>query len=168
MTQALVRLCVLSSALWLLAGCGAPQTAPALTEPASEPPPAASTEINPPSMAIHISDQGEVSEAGTHEAGALIERGERVYQRQCGACHSLDQNRVGPMHRGVIGRAAGTVPGYRYSRALQGLDLVWTDETLDAWLQNPSQMARGTAMGFRLQDAADRAAVIAYLESVSE
>lgn len=118
-------------------------------------------------MAIQIADKGEVSEAGTHPPNARIERGQLVYQRQCGACHSLDQNRVGPMHRGVVGRAAGTVPGYRYSRALQELDLIWTPETLDTWLENPTQVARGTAMGFRLQDDADRAAVIAYLDSVS-
>lgn len=97
----------------------------------------------------------------------LIERGERLYQRRCGACHSLDANRVGPKHRGVYGRAAGSVPDFRYSNALRELNIIWDDDTLDSWLENPPAFAPGTAMGVRLADPGEREAIIAYLKSLS-
>ena len=86
---------------------------------------------------------------------------------QCGACHSLDQNRVGPRHRGIVGRKAGSVPDFRYSPALQKLDLVWNADTLDTWLQNPSAVAPGTSMGFRVRKPEDRAAIVSFLESMN-
>ncbi len=72
------------------------------------------------------------------------------------------------MHRGVFGHKAGTVPGFHYSPALQKLGIVWTAQTLDRWLQNPTAMAPGTALGFRLPSAQERAAdAIAYLKQQS-
>ena len=35
--------------------------------------------------------------------------GQQIYESRCIACHSPDANRVGPMHRGVFGRKAGSV-----------------------------------------------------------
>ncbi|GJL91213.1 c-type cytochrome [Hyphococcus sp.] len=95
-------------------------------------------------------------------------RGEALYQRRCGACHSIDQNRVGPMHRNTYGSKAGSVEDFAYSKALDELDVVWNEATLDEWLQNPSVMAPGTRMGFRLTDEQERADIIAYLSEVSE
>jgi cytochrome c len=79
----------------------------------------------------------------------------------------LDANRIGPKHRGVFGRKSGTVPGFHYSAALKKLNVVWNAQTLDRWLQNPAAMARGTAMGYRLTVAQERADVIAYLKQQS-
>lgn len=90
-----------------------------------------------------------------------------LYQQRCGACHSLDQNRIGPMHRNLYGAAAGAVDGFAYSPALADLDVTWTDATLDAWLLNPGEMAPGTRMGYRLPDAQERADIIAYLRAVA-
>ncbi|MEH6411241.1 MAG: c-type cytochrome [Hyphomonas sp.] len=98
---------------------------------------------------------------------ADAERGRKLYMAQCGACHSLDQNRVGPRHRGIVGRKAGSVPDFRYSPALQKLDLVWNADTLDTWLQNPSAVAPGTSMGFRVRKPEDRAAIVSFLESMN-
>lgn len=92
-------------------------------------------------------------------------QGGQVYAANCGACHSLDANRVGPAHRGVVGRRAGTAPGYAYSPALRGAKFVWTERNLDRWLSNPSAMVPGTSMGFRLTDPRKRADVIAYLRA---
>ena len=97
----------------------------------------------------------------------LLTQGEKLYTRRCAACHSVDKNRIGPMHRGVYGRKAGTVSGFRYSRALKALDVTWNEETLDEWLTNPTAFAPGTSMGFRLGKAEERKAVIAYLKSIS-
>ncbi len=94
-------------------------------------------------------------------------RGAKLYQQRCTACHSLDANRIGPMHRGVFGRKSAGVPGYAYSDALKGLNVVWNAQTLDKWLTNPPAMARGTAMAIRVPNPQDRADLIAYLKSVS-
>ena len=95
-------------------------------------------------------------------------RGESLYQRRCGACHSIDQNRIGPKHQNTFGSKAGAVEGFAYSKALKELDVVWNEAALDEWLQNPSAMAPGTRMGFRLTDEQERADIIAYLRQVSE
>lgn len=94
-------------------------------------------------------------------------RGETLYAAKCGGCHSLDMNRIGPSHRGVVGRKAGSAPKFAYSPALKASKVVWTEETLDLWLQNPMAMIKGTRMGFRMASGQDRADVIAYLKSVS-
>lgn len=90
-------------------------------------------------------------------------RGERLYTARCGACHSLDANRIGPSHRGVVGRRSGQAPNFRYSVALQRLNVVWTPQTLDRWLTSPTAMAPGTSMGIRVLNAQERADIITYL-----
>jgi cytochrome c len=89
-------------------------------------------------------------------------RGKTLYQA-CAACHSIDENDVGPKHRGVVGRRAGSVADYAYSPALKRSDLAWDEATLDRWLTNPSALVPGTKMFFKLDDAQARADVIAYL-----
>jgi cytochrome c len=91
-------------------------------------------------------------------------RGKELYESRCTGCHSLDQDRIGPRHRGVIGRKAGAVPGFEYSPALRASRLVWSPRTLDAWLTNPERLIPGQRMNYSVPDASDRAAVIAYLE----
>jgi cytochrome c len=95
------------------------------------------------------------------------ERGATVYER-CEGCHSLDSNRVGPRHRGVYGRVAGSVSDYRYSAALRDADHRWNEESLDAWLANPGKFVPGSRMGFRLSDPQERADVIAFLKSQTD
>ena len=94
-------------------------------------------------------------------------RGGQLYTQRCTACHSLDANRIGPMHRGVFGRKSGSVPGYNYSPAVKKLNVVWNETTLDKWLKSPTTMAPGTMMGLSVPNAQDRADLIAYLKSVS-
>jgi cytochrome c len=89
--------------------------------------------------------------------------GAKVYQ-DCMLCHSLDKNEIGPQHRGVFGRKAGSVPGYDYSAALKTADIVWNETTLDKWLSDPQAFVPGTKMLFSLDDAQDRADVIAFLK----
>jgi len=89
--------------------------------------------------------------------------GEQLYQG-CQDCHSLDTNDVGPKHRGVFGRKAGTVPDYSYSAALKNSGITWTDNTLDQWLTNPQKFVPGSKMFYHLDSAQDRADVIEYLK----
>ena len=86
-----------------------------------------------------------------------------LYAKNCARCHSLDANKIGPKHRGVVGRRAGLVPGYAYSPALKASGILWTPQALDRWLQGPSAMVPGTKMFFRVADPAQRAAIIGYL-----
>jgi len=88
--------------------------------------------------------------------------GKTVYQA-CMGCHSIDEDDVGPRHRGVVGRTAGTVPGYAYSPALKGSHIVWDQANLDRWLTNPQALVPGAKMFFAMPSPKDRADVIAYL-----
>jgi cytochrome c len=90
-------------------------------------------------------------------------RGEMLYQT-CKLCHSIDKNEVGPMHRGVFGRAAGTVPDYDYSQALKASKIVWTESNLDKWLTNPQALVPGAKMLYQVDDSQGRADIIAFLK----
>jgi cytochrome c len=90
-------------------------------------------------------------------------RGKGLYQA-CGGCHSIDDNDLGPRHRGVVGRRAGSLEDYSYSAALKASGLTWDEATLDRWLTNPSALVPGTKMFFKIDDAQSRADIIAYLK----
>lgn len=97
--------------------------------------------------------------------GAQAQDGARVYN-QCKACHSLDAgvNRVGPSLAGIGGRAAGTAEGFRFSDAMKDSGIVWTEETLDAYLADPRGNIPGNRMAFRgIRNEEQREAVIEYL-----
>lgn len=117
---------------------------------------------------------GTVTAAWLPRTGADPARGERVFQR-CFACHSVVAGEgalPGPNLRGVIGRRAGTLPGFRFSPALieQGArGLVWTRATLDAYLADPAGFLPGTEMAMPgLSVADDRRDVIDYLQRSSQ
>lgn len=105
--------------------------------------------------------------SATGAAAADAAHGQELYESRCGGCHSLDSNRVGPAHRGVFGRKAGTAPGFGYSPAVKNSGVVWDDKTLDAWLTNPQALIPGQRMNFRVATAEDRADIIAYLRQQS-
>jgi cytochrome c len=94
-----------------------------------------------------------------------VVRGKTLYQG-CQGCHSIDENDLGPRHRGVVGRHAGSVEDYSYSMALKNSALTWDEATLDRWLTNPSALVPGTKMFFKIDDAQSRADIIAYLKQL--
>jgi len=94
-------------------------------------------------------------------------RGENLYEARCGACHSVDAHRVGPLHRGVVGRRAGSAPGYDYSPALAAAGFDWDARRLDAWLRDPEALVPGQRMAYSVADAADRDDLVAFLISIS-
>ncbi len=98
-------------------------------------------------------------------AGGDAERGEALYQG-CQDCHSLDKNDIGPKHRGVFGRKAGSVSDYAYSGALKNSSIVWDEATLDKWLAGPQDFLPGAKMFYHLDDAKDRADVIEFLKTL--
>jgi cytochrome c len=90
-------------------------------------------------------------------------RGEKLYEESCKVCHSLDQNGIGPKHRGVFGRQAGSVTNYEYSDALKKSGIKWSDETLDKWLTDSQTLVPDNKMFFSIDDAQDRSDIIAFL-----
>jgi cytochrome c len=88
----------------------------------------------------------------------------------CAACHAADQPaRTGPDLRGVYRRKAGSVSGFRYSRALKTANIVWTDEKLHEFLAEPQAAIPGNAMPYPgLPDEQQRRDVIAYLKSLEQ
>lgn len=90
----------------------------------------------------------------------------RLVFRKCQACHSMEagKNMLGPSLAGVIGRKAGTLPGYDYSPAMKKADLVWNAQTLDQYLSNPGKTVPGNKMPFPgLKTDHDRDDVIAFI-----
>jgi cytochrome c len=87
----------------------------------------------------------------------------------CAACHTLNEaNGAGPSLKGVLGRKAGTVPGFRYSRAMKGSGIVWDEDSLSAYLADPQKIVPGNLMPFSgLADAKQREELIRYLGSVN-
>ena len=92
-------------------------------------------------------------------------RGKQLYESRCGACHSIDENRAGPAHKGVFGRKAGLAKGFDYSSAVKASKIVWNAKTLDRWLADPEKLIPGQKMGFSVPDAKDRADLIEYLRT---
>ncbi len=104
--------------------------------------------------------------AGAAAADGDPVRGEQAYEARCGACHAVEHDRIGPRHAGVLGRRAGSVPGFGYSSALRASRVVWDTATLERWLADPEAVIPGQRMGYRLQDAALRADIVAYLATL--
>jgi cytochrome c len=102
-------------------------------------------------------------------AAAQEADGERLFRQRCAACHNIEpgQNKMGPHLLGVIGRTAASVEGANYSDAMQSSGITWDRQSLDTFLAAPRQMMRGTRMTVSVPDAAQRAAIIDYLESQS-
>jgi cytochrome c len=93
------------------------------------------------------------------------ERGKDLFERRCSGCHAREVNKEGPRLRGVYGRQAGSVKDFEYSEALKKKAVRWDESTLNMWLTDPDAMAPGTDMAFRMTDADERQAIIAYLKS---
>ncbi len=100
-------------------------------------------------------------------------QGEKVFKK-CKACHAVGEgakNKLGPHLNEVMGRTAGSVDGFKYSKAMVAAGdggLVWNEETLAAYLEKPRNYIKGNRMSFaglRKQD--DRTDVIAYLKTFS-
>ena len=105
--------------------------------------------------------------SGSHSAGDAA-KGEKVFKK-CKSCHAIEEgkNKTGPSLYGVVDREAGSIEGYKYSKAMAGSGLVWDAATLDGYLENPRKYLKGTKMSFAgLKKDTDRTNVIAYLATL--
>jgi cytochrome c len=104
-------------------------------------------------------------------ASTSAAEGAKVFMK-CSACHSIAEggaNKIGPALWGVLGRPAGSVPGYKYSKAMAAYGKNWSFEEMNGFLIKPKGWIKGTKMSFAgLRSAKDRASVILYLNSFSD
>jgi cytochrome c len=89
--------------------------------------------------------------------------GADAFEDRCAMCHIAGGGGQGPSLKGVVGRPAGSLAGFAYTPALKGSGLTWTPANLDRFLTNPGALVPGTAMLIRVNDAAQRAALIQFL-----
>jgi cytochrome c len=93
--------------------------------------------------------------------------GEKVF-RKCKSCHYVDQekNKTGPHLVNIIGRAAGSVDGFKYSKAMKDSGLTWDEATLAEFLKKPKAYLKGTKMAFSgLRKDKEIDDLIAYLKA---
>jgi cytochrome c len=93
-------------------------------------------------------------------------RGKELYESRCFACHTVDANRIGPKHLGVVGRKAGSLQDFEYSPKVKKSKIIWTEKNLDRWLTNPEKVIPGQVMSFQVTEAVDRTDIIAYLKTL--
>lgn len=124
--------------------------------------PAAATPDLPPDWGTLFGDPAKLAELTTKGANAA---------KVCAACHDITPagaNKTGPALAGVVGRTAGTHPGFAYSDAMKGFGKQWTLDELNTYLKDPKAAVPGNKMAFAgIKKQDDRVAVIAYLRSIS-
>jgi cytochrome c len=107
---------------------------------------------------------------GGNAQAADAAKGKKVFNK-CKICHSLKKGKkkIGPSLHGVIGRKAGTVAKFKYSKAMKKSAVVWDDKSLDAYLTKPKKFIPGTKMIFAgIKKKKDRDNLIAYLKKATK
>ena len=101
-------------------------------------------------------------------ASASATEGAKVFKK-CAACHSIKEggaNKIGPALWGVLGRSAGSIPDYKYSKAMAAHGKNWSFEEMNGFLIKPKDWIKGTKMSFAgLKKANERAAVILFMNT---
>ena len=98
---------------------------------------------------------------------ADLVKGKKVFKK-CVACHSLEEgkNKIGPPLNNLLGRKAGSVEGYKYSKAMKNSGVVWDEESLDMFLTKPRKFIKKTKMLFRgIKKKSLRDDIISYLKN---
>ncbi len=101
-------------------------------------------------------------------AAPNAENGKQLYAQHCAACHSAEYNGIGPLHAGVFGRKAGSVPSFTYSPAVKASSVVWGTDTLSQWLADPEALIPGQKMWMKVEDANARQDLVAYLKTLAK
>ncbi|MEB0045614.1 MULTISPECIES: cytochrome c family protein [unclassified Pseudomonas] len=103
------------------------------------------------------------------EAAGDAEAGGKLFNRTCGGCHQVGgsaRGGFGPQLNGVFGRVAGSTSDYPYSDAMKSSGVVWTRETLAAYIENPKAVVSGTRMIFwGISDPEKIENLLAYLQT---
>ena len=119
--------------------------------------------------ALSLSGLADDAASTAYSDGGDAVTGKRVYNR-CRACHLLTEEgkRMGPTLYKLFGRQAGTVDGYKYSKAMQEADFVWTEQKLNEWLMAPRTFLPGNKMAFAgLRKEQERKDLMAFLRQAT-
>jgi len=99
-------------------------------------------------------------------------RGERLFNQQCKACHTVDKdgkNGIGPNLHGMFGQKAGAVEGFSFSEAMQKAGIVWDDKTTAEYLKDPkARVPDGKMVYAGLKQQAQLDDMIAYLKKATQ
>lgn len=102
-------------------------------------------------------------------AAGDVDVGAKLFTRICGGCHQVGESArggFGPQLNGIFGRTSGSVADYQYSEAMKSAGIIWTRETLTAYLEAPKKVVPGTRMIFwGLSDPQKIEDVLAYLQT---
>jgi cytochrome c len=118
-------------------------------------------------LALLLSASGAWAQMPFNVPAAAPPDGEKLFANQCGTCHTVEHGaapRQGPNLAGVVGRRAGSLPGFTYSPAFAKAEFTWDAAHLDVWLTNPQAMLPGAVMLYRQNNPKTREAIIVWLK----
>ena len=122
-------------------------------------------EVKTVNASTKVSAQNQVDISALLALGS-VEQGKKVFKK-CAACHSIARggsNKIGPALWGVLGRQAGSILNYKYSKGMVAHGKTWSFEEMNGFLTKPKDWIKGTKMSFvGLKKATERAAVILYM-----
>jgi cytochrome c len=119
------------------------------------------------SMVAALLAFGGLAASPSPTGGQIAQDGKALFEKRCAGCHALDADHEGPRLRGVMGRPAGKVKTFKYSVPLQQARFTWDESKLDKWLTDTDSVVPDNDMSFRVPRQEERAAIIAYLKSLS-
>ena len=101
-----------------------------------------------------------------------VSNGEKQFARKCSVCHTLVENgkkRAGPTLYKIFGRKAGTLEGYKYSKALIESDIIWNEESINRLFdEGPDKVTPGTKMPIqRMKKIQDRQDLVMFLKKAT-
>jgi len=100
-------------------------------------------------------------------AASMADDGAKLFKKNCKKCHSMEPGKhtIGPSLAGIIGKQAGQQDFKKY-KALKGSDIIWTEDNLDAWIENPKKfIGKATTMIVKVKKEEQREAIIEYMKA---
>lgn len=142
-------------------------------QPAAAPEPTPATAPAPAvQQAVEQAVEQAVATAAPTMGDGDVTAGSKTFRKKCLGCHTAgkdDANRTGPNLWGIVGKAKGASEGYRYSKNMNALGGVWSEEEISAFIAGPRTFLPDTKMTFAgLKNEQDRVDVLAYLKTLKD